>query len=102
MGLIPGLSELRINVVTYGSDPVLLWMWRRPAAVAPIGPLAWEPPYVMGAALKSGKKKKKKYLRTVPTVAQQVKNLVLSQLWCRLQLQLKFNLWPGNLHMSWM
>ena len=42
----------------YGSD--LLWLWRRPAAVAPIGPLAWEPPYAAGAALKRQKTKKKK------------------------------------------
>ena len=28
----------------------------RPAALAPIGPLAWEPPYAMGAALKKKKK----------------------------------------------
>ena len=28
------------------------------AAVAPIGPLAWEPPYVAGAALKSKKQNK--------------------------------------------
>ena len=31
----------------------------RPAAVAPIGPLAWEPSYAAGTALKSKKKKKK-------------------------------------------
>ena len=43
-----------------GSDPELLWLWPRPAAVAPIGPLAWEPPYVVGAALKAEKKKTKK------------------------------------------
>ena len=30
----------------------------RAAAVALIGPLAWEPPYAAGAALKSQKKKK--------------------------------------------
>ena len=42
-----------------GSDPELLWLWPRPAAVAPIGPLAWEPPYVVGAALKAEKKEKK-------------------------------------------
>ena len=30
-----------------------------PAATAPIWPLAWEPPYAVGAALKSKKKKKK-------------------------------------------
>ena len=36
-----------------GSDPALLWLWCRLAA----GPLAWEPPYAMGVALKSKKKK---------------------------------------------
>ena len=36
-------------VVGHGrsSDPVLLWLWHRPAATAPIGPLVWEPPYAM-------------------------------------------------------
>ena len=43
-----------------GSDLVLLWLWRRPAATAPITPLAWEPPYAEGAALKGQKKKKEK------------------------------------------
>ena len=33
-----------------GSDPELLWLWRRPVATAPIRPLAWELPYAMGAA----------------------------------------------------
>jgi len=33
------------------------------AAAAPIRSLAWEPPYVMGVALKSGKKKERKYRR---------------------------------------
>ena len=42
-----------------GSNPTLLWLWHRPAAVALIGPLAWEPPNAAGAALKSKKKKKK-------------------------------------------
>ena len=37
------------------SGPVWLWLWRRPAAVALIRPLAWEPPYAMCAALKSKK-----------------------------------------------
>ena len=27
-------------------------LWRRPAATAPIGPLAWEPPYAVGSAPK--------------------------------------------------
>ena len=43
-----------------GSDPALLWLWHRPAAIPPILPLAWEPPYAMGMTLKSQKKKKKK------------------------------------------
>jgi len=38
--------------------PALLWLWQRPAATAPIGPLAWEPPYASGAALKRQKDKK--------------------------------------------
>ena len=40
-----------------GSDPVLLWLWCRLVAVALIQPLAWEPPYAVGVALKSKKKK---------------------------------------------
>ena len=43
----------------WGSDPVLLWLWYRPAAVASIWPLAWELSYATGVAQK-GKKKKKK------------------------------------------
>ena len=43
-------------------DPELLWLWCRPAAAAPIGPLAWEPPYAVGAALKKKENKRKKNL----------------------------------------
>ena len=39
-----------------GSDLVWLWLWRRLEAVAPVGPLAWELPYAMGAALEKTKK----------------------------------------------
>ena len=35
-----------------GSDLVLLWLWRRPAATAPIRSLAWEPPYAVGTGPK--------------------------------------------------
>ena len=42
-----------------GSDPMWLWLWRRPAAVAPIRPLTWAPPYAAGAALKRQKKTEK-------------------------------------------
>ena len=41
----------------HGSDLVLMWLWCGLAATAPIGPLAWEPPYVISAALKSKNKK---------------------------------------------
>ena len=42
------------------SDLVLLCLWCRPAAVPLIGPLTWEPPCAVGAALKRKKEKKKK------------------------------------------
>ena len=42
----------------YGLDLALLCLW--PAAVAPIGPLAWEPPGAAIVALKSKKEKEKK------------------------------------------
>ena len=41
-----------------GSVPASLWLWRRPAATAPIRPLAWEPPYAAGAAQEMAKKTK--------------------------------------------
>ena len=51
-GPIPGLDQ-------WVKDPVLLWLWCRPAAVAPIRPLAWEPPHAAGVALKRQTNKKK-------------------------------------------
>ena len=45
----------------HGLDPVRQWLWWRPAAIALIRPLAWEPTArAAGAALKRPKKKKKK------------------------------------------
>ena len=43
-----------------GLDPELLWLWHRPLATAPIGPLAWEPPYAAGAAQEMAKGQKNK------------------------------------------
>ena len=61
------LSGLRICIAAscgvgcrHGSDLALLWLRCRPAATALIGPLAREPPYAAGAALKGQKTKKKK------------------------------------------
>ena len=42
--------------------------------MAPIGPLAWELPYVMGVALESKKRKKEKKAEGVPVVAQWLMN----------------------------
>ena len=36
----------------------MLWLWHRLAATAPIRPLAWEPPYAVGAALEKVKRQK--------------------------------------------
>ena len=51
-GSIPGLAQ-RVMSCGVGrrcsSDPMLLWLWRRPVATSPIGPLAWEPPYASGS-----------------------------------------------------
>ena len=47
-GSIPGLAQ-------WVKDLVLLWLWCRLAATALIGPLAWEPPYAVGAALEKTK-----------------------------------------------
>ena len=69
-GLIPGLAQwvkgsgvaVRSSGVGHrcGLDASLLWLWCRPAAVTLIHPLAWEPPYAEGAALRKTKKDKKK------------------------------------------
>ena len=40
-----------------GLDPMLPWLWCRPAATALIWPLAWELPCATGVALKKVKKK---------------------------------------------
>ena len=39
---------------------MLLWLWCRLAATAPIIPLAWEPPYATGVALEEKKRQKNK------------------------------------------
>ena len=44
----------------HGSDPELLWLWRRLAATAPIQLLAWETPYAIGVAVEKAKRPKKK------------------------------------------
>ena len=56
-GLIPGLAQwVKDPALQSSSDPELLWLWRRPAAAAPIQLLVWEPPYAVGAALEKTKR----------------------------------------------
>ena len=50
-----------------GSDPTLLWLWCRLAAVALIQPLAWELPYAMGTALKRKNKKAQDQMASLMT-----------------------------------
>ena len=49
-GSIPGLAQ-------WVRHPAFPRLWCRPAAIAPIRPLAWEPPCAAGAALEKTKKK---------------------------------------------
>ena len=66
--LIPGLAKWVKDLGCkscgvgrkHSSDPMLLWLWHKPAATAPIQPLAWEPPDAVSVALERQKKKKKR------------------------------------------
>ena len=42
---------------------LVLWLWRGLAAAAPIGPLAWEPPYAASVTLEKTDQKKKHFLK---------------------------------------
>ena len=56
---IPGFAQwVKDPGHRWGLDLALLWLWCRPVAIAPIGPLAWKLPYATGVALKRPKKKK--------------------------------------------
>ena len=68
-GWIPGLAQwvkgsgIAVSCgvdCRHDLDPVLLWLWYRPAPTALIQPLAWEPLYALGAALKRQKTKEKR------------------------------------------
>ena len=52
----------------HGSDPELMSLWYKPAAVALVPPLAWELTYAASVALKSKTKeeKKKKFCLNLP------------------------------------
>ena len=68
MGLGSGVALIYGVGHRPGLDPVLLWLWYRPAAVVPNQPVAWELPYAMGVALKIKKQKKERErIRILPT-----------------------------------
>ena len=67
VGSVPGLAKWVKDLALlccvgsrHGWDLTLLWLWCRPAATAPIRPLAWEPPHAMVATLQKTKRPKNK------------------------------------------
>ena len=52
---IPEVSGYIPSLAQWVKDPVLRWLWHRPAAAALIRTLAWELPYATGVALKRKK-----------------------------------------------
>ena len=58
MGQESGVSVRGSVGRRHGSDPTLLRLWHRPAAVALIWPPAWELPYAKGIWKQKEKKKK--------------------------------------------
>ena len=61
-----------------GAARVWLWLWCRPKATTPIGPLAWETPYAVGVAMKRKKKKKKKERKKIFWIKKKKKDKRLS------------------------
>ena len=62
-GLVQWVKDLAVSCDVgrrHCLEPALLWLWLRPAAVAPIRLLAWELPCSVGVALKSKTEKERK------------------------------------------
>ena len=70
-----------------GSDLALLWLWYKPVATGPIGPVAWEPPYATAEALKRPKKKKKKEREREKEERKEIKRCSTSQILREIQTQ---------------
>ena len=79
------------------SDLALLWLWYRQVATALIGPLAWEPPYAMVAAVKRQKKKEN---------TGEGEEGILTAGWSRPRvlsrmLRASFSRWAASLYLFW-
>ena len=72
-----------------GLDPGWLWLWRRPAATAPIRPLASEPPYAVGVALEKAKRQKTKE-----------SGLVVGNILVMRSFGLSVNFWKDEVHLA--
>ena len=59
----------------HGLDLALLWLWPRPAATAPVQPLAPEPPYTMGVALE----RQNKIKQTKKTIGNQGSKVTITK-----------------------
>ena len=66
-------------------DPMLLWLWCKPAAAALIEPLAWEPPYAAMRLLE-----KKKRTKSTPTTISGVRAVVR---WVKKLISVAWVLW---------
>ena len=76
-----------------GSDPALLWLWRRPMATAPIRPLAWEPPCAAAAAQEMAKRQKNKQTKKPKPKTKKTSILITSlsvKLWHEVPYLLQF------------
>ena len=79
VGWVPGLAQwVKGSGVAMscgvGSDLTFLWLWRRLVDTAPIGPLAWEPPYAPRSGPRNGKKTKqnKKTHKKIASIVPQI------------------------------
>ena len=83
MGSIPGLAQwVKVAMSCgvgrrQGSDPALLWLWRKPAAVALIRLPAWEASYAAGCGPKKQKKKFLVFICTYLSISS-----ILTHFWC--------------------
>ena len=72
MGYRPGIAMSCDVGHRCDLDLALLWLWCRPAATAPIRPLAWESLYAVGVGLKRTKRQNKQPPKTPPQKTQKM------------------------------